>query len=262
MSANPMTANFFDPNWTEKVTVPVKRVGERWEFFYGGDVPVKEGTMGELTVCANRITDQRFRKRVTQELTIRILEEGTPLLVALSDRSNNGGRVGKWPDPFPASVPAGTTRLVQVSLGPLKPKPATAALEPELEQGGLFLKLKGLERCDLVGSTVLMPEGFHQKVAISLNHAFTLLSQAYETHRISNTGNVYTRVFYQDKDARWYPLDDLRKGVQASAEREVLTGLWKEVEESLGWRPAPSAELTQQSLKLQKKSSDQPPNEP
>jgi hypothetical protein len=40
-----MTDNFFDPLWTEKVTVPVKRVGDTWEFFYGGDVPVKEGTL-------------------------------------------------------------------------------------------------------------------------------------------------------------------------------------------------------------------------
>jgi hypothetical protein len=35
-----MSDNFFDPLWTEKVTVPVKRVGDTWEFFYGGDVPV------------------------------------------------------------------------------------------------------------------------------------------------------------------------------------------------------------------------------
>ena len=47
-----MTGNFFDPLWTSKVTVPVKRVGDLWEFFYGGDVPVKEGTLGELSVSA------------------------------------------------------------------------------------------------------------------------------------------------------------------------------------------------------------------
>ena len=40
---------------------------------------------------------------------------------------------------------------------------------------------------------------------IQPEHAFTLLSQMYEKHRISNTGNVYTRVFYQDRDQHWYP---------------------------------------------------------
>ena len=63
-----MSGSYFDPDWTAKVTVPVKRVGERWEFFYGGDVPVKEGTLGELTLSADRITDEGFRKRVMQEL--------------------------------------------------------------------------------------------------------------------------------------------------------------------------------------------------
>ena len=31
-----MSGSYFDPDWAAKVTVPVKRVGERWEFFYGG----------------------------------------------------------------------------------------------------------------------------------------------------------------------------------------------------------------------------------
>lgn len=66
-----------------------------------------------------------------------------------------------------------------------------------------------------------------------------MLSQAHEKHRISNTGNVYTRVFYQDRDLRWYPLDDLRTGVQAEGERQLLNGLWAQVEQTLGWRPAP-----------------------
>jgi hypothetical protein len=84
-----------------------------------------------------------------------------------------------------------------------------------------------------------MPAGFVPTVAISLNHAFTMLSKAYEKHRISNTGNVYSRVFYQDRNKHWYPLDDLRTGVQAEGERKLLNELWAQVEQTLGWRPAP-----------------------
>jgi hypothetical protein len=236
-----MSGSYFDPDWTAKVTVPVKRVGERWEFFYGGDVPVKEGTLGELTVNADRITDERFRQRVTQELSVKILDEGTELLVALSDRETNGRLSGAWPDPRPLKVPPGTTRFVRVWLGPARKKAEESALEVAPEPGGLWLKLKGLERCELHGSTVRMPAGFDPPHAISLNHAFTRLSQAHEKHRISNTGNVYTRVFYQDRDKRWYPLDDLRTGVQAEGERHLLNGLWAQVEQALGWRPVPPA---------------------
>ena len=72
--------------------------------------------------------------------------------------------------------------------------------------------------------------------------ADVVLSQAHEKHRISNTGNVYTRVFYEDRDKRWYPFDDLRTGVQAVGERHLLHGLWAEVEQKLGWRPTPVAD--------------------
>lgn len=234
-----MSGSYFDPDWTAKVTVPVKRVGERWEFFYGGDVPVREGTLGELTLSANQITDESFRQRVMQELTVKILDEGTELLVALSDRDTNGRRAGAWPESYPPNVPPGTTRFERIWLGPVKKKPDEELLDNALERGGLWLKLKGLERCELQGSTVQMPAGFQCPVAISLNHAFTMLSQAYEKHRISNTGNVYSRVFYQDRDKLWYPLDDLRTGVQAVGERQLLNDLWAQVEQTLGWRPAP-----------------------
>ena len=71
-----MSSNYFDPDWTAKVTIPVKRVGERWEFFYGGDVPVKEGTVADLTVNIGDLTDDKFKQRVTQEVTVRILPRG------------------------------------------------------------------------------------------------------------------------------------------------------------------------------------------
>jgi hypothetical protein len=233
-----MTGSYFAPDWTAKVTVPVKRVGERWEFFYGGDVPVRDGTVGQLTLSAIQIADESFRQRISQALKVKILDEATELLVALSDRDASG-RAGAWPHPHPSNVPPGTTRFERVSLGPVKQRPGVQTLaDSESNRGGLWLKLKGLERCELQASTVQMPQGFETPVARSLNHAFTLLSQAYEKHRISNTGNVYTRVFYQDHNKCWYPLDDLRTGVQAEGERTLLRELWAQVEQTLGWRPA------------------------
>lgn len=238
-----MSDNYYDPLWAAKVTVPVKRVGDHWEFFYGGDVPVKEGTFGQLTFNANNISDETFRQRVTTETTFKVLEEGTPLLVALSARDKANPYSIYEPKFFPQGIPLGTSYWGQIKLGPPKAKGNKGkAVQQELipERGGLWLKLKGLEKCELTSSTIVMPEGFHEPTATSLNHAFTLLSQTYETHRISNTGNVYTKVFYQDRDDCWYPLDDLRRGVQAKAERTLLNELWAQVEKLLGWRPVPS----------------------
>jgi hypothetical protein len=239
-----MSQNPFDPFWKSKVTVPVKRVGGVWEFFYGGGVPIKDGALGELTVNADEITDADFHKRLTQELTVKILNEGSELLVGLSDPEPGRPRNACWPDPFPFNVPMGITRFEPVTLGPLRPgyrtKDVEAAGSPE--RGGLFLKLKGLERCELFGSTVYMPHGFLPRSAVSLNHALTLLSQEYETHRISHSGNVYSQVYYRDGDGRWYPLDDLRKGVQAQAERSLLNEAWSGIAAQLGWSPLPKPE--------------------
>ena len=194
---NTVSNSFFDPDWTAKVTVPVKRVGERWEFFYGGDVPVKEGTVADLTVNTGDITDDKFIKRVTQEAKVRILPEGAELCVALSDRSPpSKGRLGNWPEKYPIALPPGTTRIERIWLGPPKNKNTEPQIklegvaDAEEKQGGLWLKVKGLDRCELHGSTVLLPQVFDPAHAVSLNHAFTMLSERYETHRLSHTGNV------------------------------------------------------------------------
>ena len=134
-----MTTNYFDPDGTAKVTVPVKRVGERWEFFYGGDVPVREGTLGELTINANQITDDRFQKQVTQETVVKILDEGAQLMVALSDQSKGGNRVGAaWPNVSASDVPTGTTRFEPIRIGPeRRPAVAPGAHGGQAPKGGL-----------------------------------------------------------------------------------------------------------------------------
>jgi len=124
-----MSDNFFDPLWTEKVTIPVKRAGE---FFYGGDVPVEDGTLGELRFCVHAIADERFRQRVTAEVCFKILEENTILLVALSDRLHANPYAEFGPQRFPQGIPAGTSRWVRVRLGPPKKKKG----EEEAQGGG------------------------------------------------------------------------------------------------------------------------------
>lgn len=50
----------------------------------------------------------------------------------------------------------------------------------------------------------------HQE-ARSINHAYTLISQAFEPDRSSHTGNAFTKVFYFDNRRNiWQPLKALR----------------------------------------------------
>lgn len=231
-----MPENYFDPSWTEKVIIPVRRVGDQWEFFYGGDIPVKDGSLGELTINASSVKDPSFLNRINRTLSIKVLPEGSKLLVALNDRDHHAADPSSWLPIAVNEVPKGTTRFEYVIIGPALPS-QQRQLALEDERGGLWLRLKGLERTEIRSSTIQMPDGFPEKTARSLNHAFTLLSKEYEKHRISNTGNVYKQFFYQEGNGKWYPLSDLRHGVQAQGERVLLTSAWNEIEKQLGWSP-------------------------
>jgi len=234
-----MNGSYNDSNWTEQVTIPVKRVGDRWEFFYGGDVPVREGALGHLTVGCAQITDKAFLERLQRPAVVKVLPEGAPLLVALSDRLERNMPQNFVERMSRKDVPVETTRLEQVFLGPRRTGVRLSEDEavPIDTSGGLWLRVKGLDKTELVSSTVLMPTVCAEPTAISLNHALTMLSERFEKHRISHTGNVYTRVFYMESDGGWYPLADLREGVLVSAERKLMAESWQALEQKLGWRP-------------------------
>jgi len=239
-----MGTEWFNPKRNKTIRVPVKRVAGRWEFFYGGELPVKDGTVAELRLDLDAIDNEVWRDRLTAQHEFKVLDEGTTLLVGLSDRVHVKWE-GLTPRHFPAGIPPGVSRWERIRLGPVKKKvrgttrSGSGGSRFATETGGLWLRITGIDRCELFSGMILMPEGFPVHEAISLNHAFTLLSREYERHRISNTGNVYTRIFYEDEDRCWYPLDDLRRGVQAKVEQKLLRALWNDIRAKLGWLPIP-----------------------
>ena len=225
-----------------QITLPVKRVGDRWEFLDGGDIPVVDGVQANLTISIHQITDEQFLARVNQDVRVKVLNQGTRLLIALVDKNDNQTLGKKWQGALPVRLPPGTTRLEEVFLGERKEQ-KSAELNDEVDadqHGGLWLRIRGLNKSELISSSIVLPEGLQDDNAISLNHAFTILSKKYEIHRLSNTGNVYTHVFYQEKNGHWYPLSDLRSGVLGDVERSLIREVWREVEQKLGWRPVPN----------------------
>lgn len=226
-------------NSVDYVTLPVRLVDGRWELLYGGSTGVRDGAHGELRVAVSQIEDEAIRKRLTATVTVQVLTERAELLVALRDPGVTrliGDNVGI----HPGDLPAGCTRVERIRVGATTR--ATARIDPK--QGGLWLRQRGVDRTDLLCSGVEMPDGFVPTGASSLNHACTLLSERYETHRISHTLNVYRHVFYQepeDQRFRWHPLETLRNGVIAGMERSILADAWRQMERQLGWRPMPPA---------------------
>jgi hypothetical protein len=172
-----------------------------------------------------------LRKLLTQEFACRVLPEGTPLRVVLSDRAAG---LSHTPDKFHIKVAAQYLtgehrRFVPVWIGPY------AGSNSNIDSGGLWMRQIGFDRCELESSLIELPEEFEDIHAQSLNHAFTMLSERYETHRLSHTGNVYDRVFYQEANDEWYPLSTLRDGVRERSERAFLAAAWRQIEEQMGW---------------------------
>ena len=235
-------------NNLDHVTVPVQLVDGRWELLYGGSTGIREGTHGELRVPMSSIEDKDVRRRLGQTVTVKVLEEGAELLVALTDRDYRR----KQDDPSlldlsiisPADRPAGSTRLERIRIGARSPR--TTHIDDG--RGGLWIRQRGVDRTDLISSGIRMPQVFGAVEANSLNHACTLLSELYEKHRISHTVNVYKHVFYCEPGApesSWHPLDNLRNGVIAGVERSIVGDVWANLEKQLGFRPVGKADAKQ-----------------
>ena len=74
--------------------------------------------------------------------------------------------------------------------------------------------------------SIELPAGVASEGAISLNHAFTLLSEVYEPWRKAHTGSVYERFYYLESDGKWYPLALLRDAGIAQQEQKIAKDLW------------------------------------
>jgi hypothetical protein len=170
------------------------RIGARW--CNGGltsldeqPLPnIQEGTFIELVIPAWAIINENARDKLQSKRTVEMLPSESRVWLGLSRRSVPA----KFHQCFPREGRgcAAAYLLAEVIL-----------LEP------LNLLVDGSERAKLnkCPSRVVLME----REASSLNHAFTLLSQAFETDRLSHTGNVFRQGFtYQDD--RWPRLDDLR----------------------------------------------------
>lgn len=216
---------------SRRIRLPVQRVNGQWEFLYGGDVPLHDGAIAELVVDSCSIQDRDFLDLISQELSVQVLPQGTPLMVALSDQAYGWGAALR-PDIPLQYLPPGCTRFVMVHIGP-KSKRQNDLFEED--EGGLWLHQIGLDRCELECSPILMPEGSAKQVAQSPNHAFTMLSEQYEQHRLSHTGNAYTQLFYQETNGQWFLLSVLRDGMFKRAEDSLISRAWHQLEEKLGW---------------------------
>jgi len=217
-----------------RLRIPVRWVDGEWECDFGGRVPVKDLASAEILVSRASIADKTFLKIMERRAFHKVLEEGARLLVGLTVKPEKPPRENLRPhlkrnadvqrefgsfdssyryDPY----------FVEVQLA--GPSDRQARLFNSV-RGGLWLMTQGATAIGLESTTVKAPQEVATEPVASLNHAYTRLSEAFEPWRISHTGNIYSRVLYQERNGKWYPLDVLRDRALQKAEHETAQSLW------------------------------------
>jgi len=225
------------------IRIPVKLVDGNWEYFYGASLPVKNGAVADLLVDESAVIDKDFLKVLKRKSKHKIIEEGVKLLVALTikdkpeldpelkkhlkKRSSSGIKLGSS---FYYKLRSDDTQFVEISIGALTDKQKQ---DNPKEDGGIWLELQGMQPKSITTSSIKLPDGVFDDEIISLNHAFTLLSEKYEPWRKSHTGNIYDRFLYQETNGTWYPIEVLRNTEIIKEEHQLIKEQWKRIASEL-----------------------------
>ena len=179
--------------------VPIKYVDGRWECGYGGIVPVEQDTVAELIVNDKAITDKDFLRRMRAPSHIKVLDEHVTLLAYLATKDQKGITEAQRKYLIPWHVRSreiatdyidnwstGGLSFVEVHIG----QPTDQQTKKfDTSNGGLWLLTEGPKAVGLQSTQICLPDAVSKDPVISLNHAFTKLSETYEPWRLSHTGN-------------------------------------------------------------------------
>ncbi|MDZ7852320.1 MAG: hypothetical protein U5L98_06640 [Halomonas sp.] len=227
----------------QPVKIPARKVDGVWEFFYGGDIPVRDGAYAEIVVNKNSITDKNFIYNLKKKSFHKFLDEEAEILVALTVKNmqsldKNDADILISPkninvdrsERFSNFSFSNETKFIKIVVGgPSKKSKA----KNEKSEGGIWLQVEGMEPQGVTASTLILPDGVTDKEVDSLNYAFTLLSNKYEPWRKSHTGNIYDRMFYKEENGVWYPLNVLRNAATVDEENKLIKRQWEAITKQL-----------------------------
>lgn len=172
---------------------------------------ISDGTLGDLVLPASSLINDKERQELQAESLLELLPAKTCVFVGLNPQSITRKARG-WlipasvlkidPDPQAARTPADVPQAPCTLIGRGYDRFAEVRLLEPLE-----LHLRGDKEPSLEDCKCSIP--VLNTSARSLNHAYTLLSTAFETQRISHSGNVFTHVFFRGKTC-WHSLNEAR----------------------------------------------------
>jgi len=186
-----MSGQVSKDRFQKRLRIGVRFDGTSFVLLDGKPLPkLTEGSYAELVVAPESIEDENVRAHLSGQRSIQFLPEGSLILLGVSPTM-----IGDNPPPG----------LIQPERHPIPS--GELFVEVQLD-ADLYLQLRGDQETRL--SPCLCTILALNKEAQSLNHAFTLISEAYETKRVSHSGNVFDRGYLMFASGLWTGLDQLR----------------------------------------------------
>lgn len=156
---------------------------------------IEDGALCDLIVDAYRINDHKLLALLNDETETELFPEGEKLFALVN------------PEHIPDELRQHATSSANISLGD-----NGSFVEIELKTS-LRMMFRGTKQPALFDCGCNIPS--LEETAKSLNHAYTLISTAFEPHRRSHTGNVFKKVFFLSNfenytRGSWIELEHLR----------------------------------------------------
>ncbi len=200
----PIRQRSSDPSRPGKtVSIPIRILPDgRFEYFYGGALPeLSQGAVAKLVVEAIHVQDKRMLAVLTAEHVEPMLSRSYGLLLLMRP---------------PEGLSALRRRhLRQEPIGEGGRTESGIAVYALDDQN---VRLRGSKPATLEPARWMIPA--LRRTASSLNEAYRLVSEVFEPHRRSHSGNVFHLAF-QKESGTWRPLADLREAVQARHEGQL-----------------------------------------
>ena len=165
---------------------------------------IKPGTIGDLVLPAESLENQEIVAALNESSSTALLFTGEVAWVRL----------------YPREMPVKELAVFEREY--LHPKMVGHRFAPVTLLGDLGLVTRGTKRGQLEKARCSVPVGDGGKgvEATSLNHAYRLLSQRFEPHRVSFGGNIFEAAFVKRQD-EWHALEALRRSAETIARRAV-----------------------------------------
>jgi len=196
--------------YEKRLRIAVRFDGTHFALLDGSPLPaIAKDAVCELVLRPEILQNPADRDRFVRDEVFPILGQGSVVLLGVSPHSVGDPKAPGLINPQQIGVQT-EYWLVEV----------------RLEQD-LYIRIRGDQEAKLESCRCVIPA--LRLEATSINHAFTLISEAYETKRLSHTGNVFERAYTPVGPKRWQTLDDLRiKAIAQSLQRKLEFSAGKE----------------------------------